>query len=344
VVEKQLKFNGKPATVINEHDEYKLYCDLWLTKAGREERILQGIQDDLGLKHRLGAKKDAVGAALTNVTSEQKAIATAYDNTFVIPIDDELFNDVSPFCPYFINDIVTLEIKLAEAKDVVLSSDKAASYEMTDLHLEWDGVQDETLARDIADLYQVGWGVHYDRVQFLRKENHQKSATLINVTVRESLRSLRGVLVLFKDIANQAKYECERETFYNPEIKNVKVSINGASNKLYANGILPKDLWVEARKFFQGDSNMSQSTFYDHKFCLWVDTRSSTDMELHGNGMRLDGANSGLNLVITKTAGGTGQFTMYVYLVIDAVLEFGAGSYQRICYALDSCPSGDGDQ
>ena len=49
VTERHLKFNGKPATVVNEHDEYKLYTDLWLTKAERNRRILQGIQETLGL-------------------------------------------------------------------------------------------------------------------------------------------------------------------------------------------------------------------------------------------------------------------------------------------------------
>ena len=344
VTEKHLKFNGKPATVINEYDEYKLYTDLWLTKAERKHRILQGIQESLGLKHRIGAKKAATGGELENVTDEQKAINKAYANTFYIPLDDELFNDVSPFCPYFINDNVTIEMKLAEAKDVVLSSDKSASYEMSDLHLEWDGIQDSVMAQEIADQYQTGWGVHYDRVQFLRKENYLKSLTLININIRESLRSLRGVMILFKDLGDQTKYACNRETFYNPGIEKVEVSINGASNKLYANGILSKDLWYEARKLFQGSTNMNQGAFYDDKFCLWIDTRSSTDMTLHGNGLRLDGSNSGLNLTINKTNGGSGEFTIFIYLVIDAVLEFGGGSYKRICYALDSCVDGDGDQ
>ncbi|WP_171480127.1 hypothetical protein, partial [Acinetobacter baumannii] len=101
---KQLKFNGKPATAFNEHDEYKLYTDLWHSKGERKHRILQGIQEPLGLKHRIGAKKAAIGGELENVTDEQKAIAKAYSNIFYIPLDDELFNDVSPFCPYFIND------------------------------------------------------------------------------------------------------------------------------------------------------------------------------------------------------------------------------------------------
>ena len=343
VTEKQLKFNGKPATVINEHDEYKLYSDLWLTKAERKHRILQGIQESLGLKHQIGAKKAAVGGDLENVTDEQKAISKAYRNTFYIPLDDELFVDVSPFSPYFINDSVTIEMKLAEAKDVVLSSDKNASYELSDLHLEWCGIADSTLAHEIASQYQTGWGVHYDRVQFLRKENYQKSSTLINVNIRESVRSLRGVLILFKDSTDQTKYACNRESFYNPDIEKVEVSINGASNKLYASGMRPKDLWYEARKFFQGSTNMTQGSFYDDNFCLWVDTRSSSDLELHGNGLRLDGSNSGLNLSINKASGGSGQFTMFIYLIVDAVLEFEGGSYKRICYALDSCADGDGD-
>ncbi|WP_215897482.1 hypothetical protein, partial [Acinetobacter baumannii] len=99
-----------------------------------------------------------------------------------------------------------------------------------------------------------------------------------------------------------------------------------------------------ARKFFPGSTNMSQGMFYDDKFCLWIDTRSSTDGELHGNGLRLDGSNSGLNLSINKKARGSGQFTMYIYLIIDAIMEFEQGSYKRICYALDGCERGDGNE
>ena len=350
VVEKHLKFNGKPATVINESDEYKLYTDLWLSKGERKERILQGIQDITGLKHRLGAKKATTSGgsttygALTGVTDEQKAITAAYSNTFYVPLDDELFQDVAPFCPYFINDTVTVEIKLAEAKDVVLSTDTSATYEISDLHLEWDGIQDEALARDISNMYLGGLGVYYDRIQFLRKDNLAKSNTLINTPIKESVRSLRGVLIFFKDSSDQNRFACNRETFYNPGIEKVEISINGASNKLYASGIIPKDLWYEARKFFPGSTNMTQGAFYNDKFCLWVDLRSSSDMKLHGNGLKLDSSNSGINLAINKKNDGSGTFTMYIYLVIDAVMEFGDNSYKRICYALDSCVDGDGDQ
>ena len=103
MTERQLKFNGKATTTVKEHDEYKLYTDLWLIKAERKSRILQGIQESLGLKHRIGAKKAAAGGDLENVTEEQKAITKAYGNTFYIPVGDELFVDVAPFILFFLS-------------------------------------------------------------------------------------------------------------------------------------------------------------------------------------------------------------------------------------------------
>lgn len=342
---KELLFNGKRAMEYVEYGEYKLYRDLWLTKGERKERILQGIQDVTSLKYRIGAKKDAAGAALTGVSDNAKAIKTVYENLFYIPLDDELFTDVTPFSPIGLNDNVTIRLEFAEARDVVKSSDQDASYEIQDMHLEWDSIIDRGLTSEIESMYQSGFGVLYDRVQLLRKEPHNKSESLINVNIRESLRSLRGVMILFKDTtADQGKYATNRETFYFPKIEKIEVSINGKSNQLYPNGITSKDLWYEARKLFQGSTNMTQGDFYKDKFCIWVDTRSSIDQTLHGNGMRLDGSNSGLNLAITKTSEASGNMMMYIFLIVDSVIEFSGNSYKKVCYALDDCSTGDGNE
>ena len=113
---------------------------------------------------------------MENVTDEQKAISKAYANTLYIPFDDELFNDLSPFCPYHINDNVIVEIKLAEAKDVVISSDKGASFEMSDLHLEWDGITDGPLAREIDRQYKQagGGGILRSGAFFTKRKSQQK--------------------------------------------------------------------------------------------------------------------------------------------------------------------------
>ena len=138
IVEKELTFNGKRATVINEYDEFKIYSDLWLSKGERKDRVKQGIQSENGLKYRIGSKTKNSSNQLVDVdvNDEEKALKIAYGSTFKIPLDDELFTEVAPFCPYFINDNVVLEFKLSEAKNIILSSDVDAIYEIS----AWNGM------------------------------------------------------------------------------------------------------------------------------------------------------------------------------------------------------------
>lgn len=338
VKEKELKFSGAKSTSATNYDEFKIYSDLWLEEKERREKILQGIQDELGLKYRIDAKKDSTGTALANVTAKHKAIKEAYENTFVIPLDEELFDDQAPFYRYALNNDVELALKLSNAGEVVISTDKAASYELFEIHLEWDAIQDHDLADEIEYAYQSGVGVYYDRAHFYAKVV-EKSSPLINIEIKESVRSLRGVLLLFKDIdADQKQYAMNRETFYNPKIESVTIDLNGDSNMRYASGMLTKDIWSEARKYFQGSTGMSQEAFYNDKFALWIDLRSSTDPELHGNGLLMDNSKGNLTLNIHKKAEGTGKIRVYTYLIMDAVLELGgnegAPRYQKLTYAL----------
>ena len=62
---------------------------------------------------------------------------------------------------------MTIELKLADAKDVVISSDKSASYDVSDVYLEWDAIRDKELGREISMLYSSGMGIYYDRIHFL---------------------------------------------------------------------------------------------------------------------------------------------------------------------------------
>lgn len=341
---KEVKFNGRPATETNGYGEFKLYSDLWLPEHDRKERVMQGIQDENALKHRVGAKKDAAGAALTGVSDGEKALALAYSNIFYIPLDDELFNDIAPFAPFYLQNLCTVEIALAEAKDVVLSSDKGASYKLSNIQLEWDAIQDASLASEVASMYSAGLGVHYDRVQLLRTEHFSKKQSLINVPIKESLASLRGVMILFKEEDDEAKYACKREKFYNPHMENIDVTVGSKSNMLYTNGMKPKDLWHEVKKYFQGTTRMTQGEFFSNSFCLWIDLRSSTDNALHGNGLRMDPDVTGLNLAIKRTTSDAGNVVMRIFLVIDAFLEFENSQFKRNAYALVSNPTvGDGD-
>ena len=74
---------------INNSYNYDTYKDLYLNKKKREEKLLQGIQSNNGLKARVGAK-NADGIALT-VTTQGNAVKTTFDKRFAIPLDFDIF-------------------------------------------------------------------------------------------------------------------------------------------------------------------------------------------------------------------------------------------------------------
>ena len=80
-----LRLGSKEIDVINNACIYGTYKDLYLSEKEREERLLQGIQPNNGLKARLGAKKSD-GTALI-LTTQENVIKKKYDKRFAIPLD-----------------------------------------------------------------------------------------------------------------------------------------------------------------------------------------------------------------------------------------------------------------
>ena len=97
---------------------------------------------------------------------------------------------------------------------------------------------------------------------------------------------------------------------------------------MFAQGFKEHQMWIEARKLFlnehrkyDGQSNMSLSTFYgtptSSGYCFWLDLRSTDDNTLHGNGIKIEpGTNVVLNF--TKNNTGSGTINVYTYLIADA--------------------------
>ena len=61
--------DSKDIDAINNSDIFDTYKDLYLSEKEREEKLLQGIQSDNGLKARAGAN-NADGTAVTMTTQE----------------------------------------------------------------------------------------------------------------------------------------------------------------------------------------------------------------------------------------------------------------------------------
>ena len=98
------------------------------------------------------------------------------------------------------------------------------------------------------------------------------------------------------------------------------VTINGSPHELFADGILPKDYYIEAKKYFDNiNSSVRWSQFLTTKFCLWIDMRSSINNSLHGSGKTVD--KSGVLLQIDKMGEASGDLTCHVFAITDSVLH-----------------------
>ena len=91
-----VKFEGNEIMSVDDYDVLVCYRDLWKTKSEKRNAICQGIISNDGctencIKLRINAgNKDATNA-------QDKAIADAYGNKFIIPLDFEMLDSAAPY-------------------------------------------------------------------------------------------------------------------------------------------------------------------------------------------------------------------------------------------------------
>ena len=157
-------------------------------------------------------------------------------------------------------------------------------------------------------------------LQALSKKHENWKIDINNLSVR----SLQGLLLLFVDKQND--FANENEKFYNPLIKKILTTINRIPHQLYPGGVLSRDIFPEAKKYFYNpDSDVTWSEFLTTKFGLWIDARSSTDNRLHGSGRTVE--RSGILLQIERAADASdGDLVCYVFSLEDAVAHINTNS------------------
>ena len=200
----------------------------------------------------------------------------------------------------------------------------------------------------IANQYNGRLAIFYDRVLRHRKINRDKSDTLWNINLNVPARSMKGVLMLFEDVTVQQPFARNTESFYNPKITTVEVTIEGIPNKLFSQGMRAYQMWDEARKLFApggkchpevavvakdlGLADVSLGEFLTSKFALWLDLRTTVDDLLHGSGRRIENASEGVTIQLTKTAEAAGTLNIYLYIIMDAQLNLEDGGFVSAVY------------
>ena len=334
-----VKFEGNEIMSVDDY-----YRDQWKTKSEKNNAIRQGIISTDGsmencIKLRINTGDENAGNA------RDKAIADAYGNKFIIPLDFEMLDSAAPYYRAGLGNRLCYEITFNDYNRVTrsgVSSPKVpdATYKITDISLEYEIVTQPDLARSIRSEYQH-MALLYDRILRHRKIIVNKSDTVWNWAFNTPCKSLKGILVLFEE---EKSYTRDTSKFYNPKIQKVSVIVEGKPNQLYAQGMKSFEQYDEICKYFAegrlANDVQAQLQLYDvslgeylvNKYALWLDFRMIDENELHRTGRRIENASECITLQIEKKEESAGALSAYIYLIMDAQLNIQSGAYVSTIY------------
>ena len=176
-----VKFEGNEIMSVDDFDVLlACYRDLWKTKSEKRNAIRQGIISTDGCTEN--CIKLRINACDKNPSNAQdKAIADAYGNKFIIPLDFEMLDSGAPYYQAGLGNRLCYELTFNDYNGVTkcATSPKApdAKYEITDISLEYEIATQPDLARSIRSEYQH-MALLYDRILRHRKIVVNKSDTV----------------------------------------------------------------------------------------------------------------------------------------------------------------------
>ena len=340
-----IKISGNEVTTVDNCNVFNCYADMWKTESERDNAQYQGIDTSTNRN----ATKLRIGAGDMNPSVViDSAISEAYGNRFYHPLNFELLETSMPFYQSALGDRLEYELTFNEYSKTILSTDTNSKYSVSNICLEYDMVTDMELAEQIASQYDDKIAIYYDRILRHRVISAHKLDTLWNINLNVPARSMKGVLMLFKE--RESGFAVDTEKFYNPKITKAEVTIEGIPNQLYAQGMRPYQQWDETRKFFSGGqkkdkmvnyiakslelADVSLGEYLTDKYALWLDMRTVDDDCLHGSGRRVDNASEGITIQLTKEAvsDAPGELDIYLYVVMDSQLNIENRRFKNVLY------------
>ena len=197
-----VKFEANEIMSIDDFDMFACYQDLWKTKSEKKNAIWQGIISNDGCTENCIKMRINAGDKSTS-NAQDKAIADAYGNKFIIPLEFEMLDSAAPYYQAGLGNRLCYELTFNDYNRVIksrVSSPKVpdAKYKITDISLEYEITTQPDLVRSIRSEYQH-MPLLYDRILRHRKIIVNKSDTVWNWAFNMPCKSLKGILVLFEE-------------------------------------------------------------------------------------------------------------------------------------------------
>ena len=135
--------------------------------------------------------------------AQDKAIADAYGNKFIIPLDFEMLDSAAPYYQAGLGNRQCYKLTFNDYNRVTKSGASSpkvpdAKYKITDISLEYEIVTQPNFARSIRSEYHH-MALLYYRVFRHRKIVVNKSDTVWNWAFNTLCKSLKSLLVLFEE-------------------------------------------------------------------------------------------------------------------------------------------------
>ena len=137
-----VKFEGNEIMSVDDFIVFACYRDLWKTKSEKRNAIRQGIISNDGCTEN--SIKLRINAGDKNASNTQdKAIADAYGNKFIIPLDFEMLDSAAPYYQAGLRNRLCYKLTFNDYNRVTKSrvsspKDPDTKYKITDISLEYE--------------------------------------------------------------------------------------------------------------------------------------------------------------------------------------------------------------
>ncbi|CAB4024639.1 Hypothetical predicted protein [Paramuricea clavata] len=327
----QIKVAGETAYDCSGESLYKIYKDLWLTLGDRNKMTEQGLASE-NLRKLISGDDSGVKVGDAGKVADG-LLHSVYGSKLRKPID-KIIADHGLYTPFSMNKNPMYILTLPQSDEIMTAQGGEAkgNYKLDNLELEYETIENDTLASEVSRLYSTGRSLSYKHVTLMRTSNWDKDLTIVNENINIPRKSMSAIVLLFTN-----RVRTDSEEYIYPNIDKVNLTIEGVPNAVFSQGLHKNRFFEEAKRFFcpmceksMADEFMSISKFFSNGFALVIDLRSTQD-DTTGGGKKIVNTQSGVLLEIKKRAT-TADVQCNIFIVSDALLNFANRDLSSIQY------------
>jgi hypothetical protein len=327
----QIKVAGETAYDCSGESLYEVYKDLWLTLGDRKKMTEQGLASE-NLRKLISGDDSGVTVGDAGKVADG-LLHSVYGSKLRKPID-KIIGDHGLYTPFSMNNNPMYILTLPPSDEIMTAQggENKGNYKLDNLELEYETIENDSLASEVSGLYSSGRSLSYKHVTLMRTSNWDKDLTIVNENINIPRKSMSAIVLLFTN-----RVRTDSEEYVYPNIDKVNMTIEGVPNAVFSQGLPKNRFFEEAKRFFcpmceksMADEFMSISKFFSNGFALVIDLRSTQD-NTTGGGKKIVNTQSGVLLEIKKRAT-TADVQCNIFIVSDALLNFANRDLSSIQY------------